>query len=136
MAETNDNIITPEPEATPAEPTQAPEKMVRTWGMLCHLAALAGFIGIPFGNIVGPLGGWLIKKEEHPFIDEQGKASLNFQVSMAIYAIIPFFLVFVVIGIPLLFALGIFDLIFVIIASVKASNGESQKYPLSIRFFK
>ncbi len=112
------------------------EKDARTWGMFCHLAALAAFVGIPFGNILGPLVIWLIKKNDYPFVDQQGKSALNFQISMAIYAIIPFLLVFVVIGIPLLIALGVADLIMVILAAVKANNGESYKYPLSIKFIK
>ncbi|OPZ95775.1 MAG: hypothetical protein BWY71_02124 [Planctomycetes bacterium ADurb.Bin412] len=112
------------------------EKNAFTWGMFCHLAALAGFIGIPFGNIIGPLVVWLIKKDEHPFIEQQGRAALNFQISMAIYGIVAALLIFIVIGFLLLIALGIFDLIFVIMASIKASKGETQKYPLSITFIK
>jgi uncharacterized Tic20 family protein len=70
----------------------------RTWGMWCHLASLLGiplallsFIGIPplpFANILGPLVVWLWKKKEHPFIDDQGKESLNFQISLTIYGIV------------------------------------------------
>jgi len=136
MDQNNDNTVVPEPQTTTPSAPSAPEKTAYTWGMLCHLAALAYFLGIPFGNVLGPLIVWLIKKDEHPFIDQQGKASLNFQISMAIYAIIPFLLVFVIIGIPLLIALAIFDLIFIIMASVKASKGQSQKYPLAIQFIK
>ena len=55
----------------------------RMWGMFCHLAALAGFI-IPFGNIIGPLIVWQIKKEEFPFVEDQGKESLKFQISIFI----------------------------------------------------
>ncbi len=135
MAENNENppVTQPIPPQTSGPMT---EKNAYTWGMFCHLAALAGFIGIPFGNIIGPLVVWLIKKEEHPFIDQQGKAALNFQISMAIYGIVAFLLTFIIIGIPLLIALVIFDLIFIIMASVKASKGETQKYPLTITFIK
>ena len=61
------------------------EQQAKQWGMLCHLSALSVFIGIPFGNILGPLIVWLLKREEDPFIDEQGRESLNFQISMSIY---------------------------------------------------
>ena len=55
----------------------------RTWAMLCHLSALAGFI-IPFGSVLGPLIIWLIKKDEMPIVDVHGKKALNFQITMAI----------------------------------------------------
>ncbi|MHC4178209.1 MAG: DUF4870 domain-containing protein [Planctomycetota bacterium] len=114
----------------------------RTWGMLCHLTALAGFIGIPFGNIIGPLVVWLIKKDEMPFVDDQGKEALNFQISLIIYllvgAAISGILVIVVIGIVLLFVvlLGvpIFGLVMTIIAALRANQGEAYRYPMCIRF--
>ena len=104
--------------------------------MLCHLTALALYIGIPFGNIIGPLIVWLIKKDEIPFVNEQGKAALNFQISMSIYVIVAGLLMFAFIGFPIFIALLILNLIFIIMASVKASRGESQKYPLTIQFVK
>jgi hypothetical protein len=122
----------------PQPPLQAapPEKDARTWGTICHLAALAAFIGIPFGNILGPLVIWLIKRNDYPFVDQQGKSALNFQISVTIYAILPFILVFVIIGIPLLIAIGVADLILVILAAVKAGDGQTFKYPLTIKFIK
>lgn len=111
-------------------------KQENTWGMLCHLTALAGFIGVPLGNILGPLVVWLIKRHEYPFVEEQGKESLNFQISMTIYALIAALLTLVVIGIFLIIGLVIADIVFVIIASVKTSNREAYRYPLTIRFFK
>ena len=110
------------------------ERQARTWGMLCHLTALAAYVGVPFGNILGPLIVWLIKKEEYPFVEEHGKASLNFQISMSIYGIVAGILIVVGIGIVLLAAIGVVNLVFVIIGSVKANNGESYEYPLTIRF--
>lgn len=112
------------------------EREARLWGMFCHLAALSVYIGVPFGNIIGPLVIWLIKKEEHPFVEEQGRESLNFQISMTIYFIVAGILVFVLIGILLLIALAILNLVFVIIASIRASNGEPYRYPLTIQFIK
>ncbi len=106
------------------------------WGMLCHLAALAALVGIPFGNVIGPLVIWLLKKDEYPFVDEQGKAALNFQISMTIYAMISGVLVLILVGFLLLTAVVIVDVIMVIIASVKANEGQTFKYPLTIKFFK
>jgi len=112
------------------------DKQARNWGMLCHLTALAALLGIPFGHLLGPLVVWLIKKNEYPFVDEQGKESLNFQISVTIYSLPLFILIFVLVGIPLLIALFVVDVILVIVAAVKASNGESYRYPLTIRFIK
>jgi len=110
-------------------------KEARTWAMLSHLGVFAGYI-IPFGHIIAPLVIWLIKKDESPFVDDQGKESLNFQISMTIYFIIALLLMFVFVGFILLPALVIFDLVIVIVAGVKANEGVKYRYPLSIRFIK
>jgi uncharacterized protein len=112
------------------------QKQERNWGILCHLSALVLFIGIPFGNIIGPLVVWLIKKNELPLVDQEGKESLNFQISMTIYASAAAILILLLIGFPLLIGLMITDLILTIIAAVKVSNGESYRYPLTIRLIK
>jgi uncharacterized Tic20 family protein len=106
----------------------------RTFGMLCHLAALAGFV-FPLGNIIGPLIVWAIKKDQYPWVDQHGKESLNFQISMTIYLFISAIMIIILIGIFFLVALGIINLVFIILASVKANNGEDFSYPLAIRFF-
>jgi uncharacterized protein len=109
------------------------EKM---WGMLCHLAALSGFFFPVVGNIVGPLIVYLLKREEYAFVNEQGKESLNFQISVLIYSTIAAFLVLLIIGFILLPIVGLFALIYTIVASIKAHNGEHFRYPLTIRFLK
>ena len=111
------------------------EKDARTWAMLSHLGALAGYI-IPFGNIIAPLVIWLIKKDESPLVDDQGKESLNFQISITIYVIVALILTAIIIGFVLLPAVVIFDLVMVIIAAIKANDGEKYRYPLCIRFIK
>ena len=110
------------------------DKEELTWGMVCHLAGLAQFAGVPFGNIIGPLVVWLIKKDQYPFVDDQGKESLNFQISVTIYGFIAILLCFVLIGIPLLFALLAFRLVYTVIGGIKANQGEYFRYPLTIRF--
>lgn len=116
-------------------PLTASDKDARLWGMLCHLSALAGAF-IPLGSIIGPLVIWLIKKDEIPFVNDQGKESLNFQITMLIGFVVSAVLVLVFIGFFLLIALGITDLIFIIIASVKANNGEAYRYPFALRLIK
>jgi uncharacterized protein len=113
-----------------------PVRQSHTWEVLCHVAALAGYIGVPFGNIIGPLVIWAIKRAEIPAVDAHGKEAMNFQISMTIYAIISGILVFVVIGIFLLVILGLAGLILTIIGAVKASNGELYRYPLTMRLIK
>ncbi len=107
----------------------------KTYGMLVHLAALAGYF-IPAGNVIGPLVVWLIKKDQLPYVDQQGKEAINFQISVLIYAAVSAVLILVLIGVALLIIVGLFNLICVIIASVKANNGEEYHYPLTIRFIK
>jgi len=104
----------------------------RMWGMLCHLGALAGF-AFPLGNVIVPLVIWMIKKEDMPFVDDQGKESLNFQITVAIAMAVCFLLSFVVIGLLLMPVVGIGALIFVIIAGTKANEGERYRYPWAIR---
>jgi len=114
----------------------------RTFGMLVHLAALVLFVVPSFGNIIGPLVVWLLKKDQSAWIDRQGKKALNFQISIIIYTLVVFVLVAIFaitsFGIPIaiLLALGFvfFWLAMVIVSSVKAHNGEDFDYPLSIRF--
>lgn len=122
--------------AQPApEPTPSTNKDANMWGMLCHLSALAGLV-IPFGNLIGPLVVWLLKKNEIPFVDEQGKESLNFQILVTIAMLVCIALVFVCIGAILAPAVGIAAIVFVIIASVKANNGEHYRYPINLRLIK
>ena len=111
-------------------------KTDRNWAMECHISTLAGYFAIPFGHIVAPLIIWLIKKDDSPFVDDQGKEALNFQISMTIYAVISGVLVFVLIGFALLGVLYLMEIICVVIASVKSNDGEKYRYPLTIRFLK
>jgi len=111
-------------------------KEEKTWAMICHLAAFAGLF-VPFiGNIVGPLVVWLIKKDQYPLVDDQGKESLNFQISITIYLLISTILVFVLIGFVLLAAVSIFAVVMVILAAIQANDGKAYRYPLTIRFVK
>ena len=112
-----------------------PEKEERTWGMLCHLSAFAGFI-VPFGGILAPLIIWLIKKDEMPFVNDQGKESINFQITLFIAAIICMILMFVGIGFLLIVALAIFGVIMIIIASIRANEGTYYRYPYALRLIK
>lgn len=139
------------------------DRSAKTWAMACHLSALAWILAPApvFINILGPLIVWLVKKNDSPFIDDQGKESVNFQLSISFYALLAM-LVLLIVGfalpmlkitaghvdgverlflsyaiiIPLALILLVFDLVEVIIASIKASNGQAHRYPLRIKFIK
>src|SRR5687767_1240264 len=87
--------------SVPAQPVGTTDKDARTWGMFCHLAALAGYI-IPFGNVIGPLVVWQMKKDLSPFVNDQGKEAVNFHITVILYMLISLVLILVVIGIFLM----------------------------------
>jgi uncharacterized Tic20 family protein len=86
--------------------------------------------------MVVPIVLWQVKKNESEIIDQHGKNVTNWILSELIYGIVFFILCFLLIGIPLLIALGAVGIIFPIIGAVKAYNGEVWSYPLTIKFFK
>lgn len=120
--------------------TEDPPKQARTWGMACHLSALVMFATVPLGtvlgmNIAGPLLVWLIRGKEFPFVDEQGKEAVNFQILMALVGIVPFIFV-PAIRIPLQIGWTLLNLALIFVASVKASNGQTYRYPVPIRLLR
>jgi len=120
---------------TNVPPVQGPLKDEKTWAMFCHLSALAGFI-IPFGNLIGPLIMWQMKKNESAFIDDQGKEAMNFQITISIAAIVALLLMVVVIGAFLLPVIGLAALILTVLAAIKANEGVTYRYPFALRFIK
>ena len=116
----------------------------RTMGMLCHLLALSGLLGVPGGNVFGPLILWLVKKEQMPFVDDQGKESLNFQItsliilfpSALVLGLISLTGIGLCLSIPVLMGLGIAWLVFVIMGCMNANNGERYRYPVNFRLIK
>jgi hypothetical protein len=114
------------------------------WATFCHLSALAGYLlplTYPFscvllGNLIGPLLIWLLKKDLSPSVDQHGKEALNFQISISIYALAASALIVVLIGIPLLIGLAIFNFIMIIVAAVKCKNGREFRYPLNLHLLK
>lgn len=109
------------------------------WNMLCHLSALSGLI-VPFGNILGPLLIWQIKKNEIPSVEKHGKAALNFQITVLIAAVVgvvvAFALSFFCVGwllFPVVMLIGLAGLIFAVIAGIKANDGQEYEYPYSLK---
>ena len=108
---------------------------VRRWAAATHIAAVAGYV-IPFGNIIGPLLVWQLKKEDGQLIDDQGKESVNFQITVSIAMLVSALLTLILIGFVLIFVIGVGALILVVIAAIKANDGEAYRYPLTLRFIK
>jgi uncharacterized Tic20 family protein len=121
--------------APPPAPVGTPSAEEKQWALFAHLSALIGYI-IPFGSIIGPLIIWQIKKNEMPFVDDQGKEALNFQITMAIAAVICIVLMVVLIGFLLIWIVAIVDLVFIIIAAIAANNGQAYRYPMCLRLVK
>ena len=110
-----------------------PAKDARDWAMFAHLSTFAGHF-IPFGHLAGPLIIWCLKKDEMPFVNDQGKEALNFQITMTLAFIVAGISILILVGIALLPAVWLFDVIVTIIAAVKANEGVAYRYPCSIRF--
>lgn len=104
------------------QPFSKPPQSARQWAMFCHLSAFAGLM-FPFGNLLGPLIIWQLKKDSDPFIDAQGKEALNFQITVAIAATVSMLLVLLIIGFALLTLVGIGAAVLAIIAGIKANDG-------------
>ena len=119
-----------------AEATSLSDREARKWAMLCHLSAFTILIGVPFGNILGPLIAWMIKRDEYPLVDDQGKEALNFQISMTMYSCVCGILFFLIVPIAVALALGVFGIVVTIIAALQANKGEYYRYPMTIRLIK
>ncbi len=123
----------PAPEM-PGPEADVPTKDERMWAMFAHFSSLLGFAigGLTF---LGPLIIWLIKREESEFIDDQGKESLNFQITMCVAGVVIFALTLITCGMaaPLFLVLALVDVIYVILGGVKANEGKAYRYPFNWR---
>jgi uncharacterized Tic20 family protein len=128
------------PGGPPGEVAKEMNRDARMWAMLCHLAGFAFLLPVLpiIGSVIGPLIIWILKKEQFPFVDEQGKEAVNFQITMLIYGLVAGLSIFICIGAVLLPAVAIVDIVLIIIAAIKANDGNHYRYPypLIIRFIK
>ena len=119
----------------------------RQWAMFAHLSALlgavvtAGWAG-SIGCFIGPLVIWLVKKDTMPFVDDQAKEALNFNITVAIIFFVLLMLTLFTLGIgiiltgPVMVIVGLAWLVLTIIAGIKANQGERYRYPLTLRLVK
>lgn len=115
------------PTPPPSLPPPAVSQDEKTLGIVMHVLCLVGF------PLVGPLIIWLIKKDQSPYLDLQGRELLNFQISYLIYAFAAFLLCFVLIGFVLLPVIAIAMIVLTIIGIVSAAEGKVYRFPLTIR---
>lgn len=131
----------PPPQEPSFRPMQHPSGLsseTRNWAMAAHLSALLGaWVALAF---VGPLVVWLLKREEHPFVEEHAREALNFNLNLLLWLVVGFVVVIVTLGlgilvvVPIAVAIAVTWLVLTVIAAVRAANGESYRYPLTIRF--
>jgi len=141
MSDENDTIVQAAPN------TSGIDAQERQWAMFAHLSALVGGIVTAgwagsLGCFIGPLAIWLVKKETMPFVDDQGKEALNFNITVAIVFFVLFMLTLLTLGIglvitvPAFFVVGIAWLVLTILASIKANEGVAYRYPFALRLIK
>ena len=108
-------------------------KTARNWAVAAHLSGLSLYLGIPFGNILGPFLIWLFKRDMSPFVEMQAKEALNFQLSMMIYGAVAGLLIILLVGVFLIPLVFVLHIVLTIVAAVRASEGKAYSYPLTIR---
>ncbi len=106
----------------------------KTWGMIAHLSGLAAsLIGFSF---IGPLIVMLTKGKESPWVEQQAKEALNFQIVVFGAMIISIGLMAVLVGFCLAPLVGLAAVVLSVVAGIKANNGEMYRYPANIRLIK
>lgn len=140
----NASFNQPPPASEP--PADGHSAEARQWATFAHLSALVGGLLTSavggWGTFVGPLIIWLVKKDTMPFVDDQGKEALNFNITVGIAMFALLLLSILTLGIGLLIAIpgwiiiGITWLVLTIIAAIKANEGVAYRYPLTLRLIK
>lgn len=115
-------------------PPGFPSNTERNWAVFCHLGGFGLYLlPFAFGHVLVPLAIWLLKRNESPYVDYHGREALNFQISVTLYGIVAGVLAFVLVGFLLLAVLAAFQFVLMVVASVRASQGELYRYPFTLR---
>ena len=132
--------------APPPPDVGAPSAEERQWAMFAHLSALAGGLLTSaiggWGFFIGPLVIWLMKKDTMPFVADQAKEALNFNITVSAIFLVLLILTIVTLGIgalltvPIMLVVGIGALVLIVMASMKANEGVAYRYPFAIRLIK
>ena len=137
----------PPPYSQPSAAAAGYSAEERQWAMFAHLSALAGGLltagwAGSIGCFIGPLIIWLAKKDTMPFVDDQGKEALNFNITVGLVFLVLFVLTLVTLGIgilltgPIMLIVGLAWLVLSIIAGIKANEGKAYRYPFTLRLIK
>ena len=142
MSEPNE-YMTPPP---PPPPSNSPSAEERQWAMFAHLSALLGALLTGavggWGSFIGPLIIWLVKKDTMPFVDDQAKEALNFNITVSAVFLALWVLTFItffigaILTFPLMFIIGVAALVFIVIAAIKSNEGTAYRYPFTLRLVK
>ena len=134
----------PAPPAPPVDGLPGPEE--RQWAMFAHLSALAGGLLTGavggWGCFLGPLIIWLVKKDTMPFVADQAKEALNFNITVAAVFVVLAVLTVLTLGIgiivtgPLMFVVAVGALVLIVMAAIKANEGKAYRYPMTVRLVK
>lgn len=132
--------------AAPTPPAGTPNDEERQWAMFAHLSALAGGLLTSalggWGFFIGPLVIWLMKKDTMPFVADQAREALNFNITISGIFVILLILTIFTLGlgalltVPVMLIVGIGALVLIIMASMKAKEGVAYRYPFTIRLIK
>lgn len=136
----------PQMDTSVPPPAGQPPQQERQWAMFAHLSALAGGLLTSavggWGFFLGPLVIWLMKKESMPFVDDQAKEALNFNITVsAIFVALLLLTVFTLglgalLTVPVMLVVGIGALVLIVIAAIKANEGVAYRYPFTLRLIK
>ena len=114
---------------------KVPGEEARRRAVICHLSGFAGYL-LPFASVIAPLVLWMLWRDSDEFVHEQGREALNFQISVLIYAVASLVLIVLLVGILLIFAVAVFQLVLMVMAAVTADKGQHYRYPLTLRFIR
>jgi uncharacterized protein len=113
----------------------AADQEIRNTAVAAHLSTFAGLV-VPFGSVIGPLAVWLTRRDRDPFIDQAGREALNFGISIAVYGSLLLVAALMLVGIPLLIVGVIAWVVLASLAAAKASQGQTYRYPLTLRLIR
>lgn len=142
----NETTAAPPLPEQPSPPAGLPSQEERQWAMFAHLSALVGGLVTSaiggWGFFIGPLVIWLMKKDTMPFVADQAKESLNFNITVSAIFLVLLILTIVTLGlgalltVPIMLVVGIGALVLIVMASMKANEGVAYRYPFAIRLIK
>ena len=124
-------MTTPPPYGSTPYDASQPQPMnpsdEKLWATLINLGGL-------FFGFLAPLIGYLVLKDRGPFVRSHSATALNFQLTLLIAYVVGTILTFLIIGIFILIAAYVLNIVLCIVAAVKANRGEWYQYPMSIKF--